>query len=1098
VAELPAAKRPCFTIDGDGVRQQQQNSNAQKLSRESYTVGWICALPVELAAARAMLDYEHADLEADPIDNNTYTLGSIGRHNVVIACLPSGHYGTNNAAAVASSMSHAFRSLRFRLMVGIGGGIPGGTDLRLGDVVVGRTVTQYDFGKASSGNELTCMGTPVRPPHALMTAVAKLQAEYDAGRCQIPVILEKFTKVPVSMSNYSRPKELQDNLFRSSYEHAEGMDDCRLCEPSNIVDRSPRNDDQPVLHFGDIASGNQVIKDAQKRDRIAQMLHDKYNLKVRSFEMEAAGMVDHFPCLVIRGICDYSDSHKNKGWQKYAAATAAAFAREFIDILPANGGGNMPIPCAPNTGMLSIKLSLNAYAYFLLVIDIYLVISPVISLEECLESLKFPEIDSRHDNIKAAYAKTCQWLLIHPGYICWLDPDKFEDHNGFLWIKGKPGAGKSTLMKFAYTNTVKSHATEHTAIISFFFNARGIDLEKSTEGMYRYLIVQLLQRFPDLQHVFEASKYNRRATNQTDNWELDHLQDIFASAVMKLDKRHLICFIDALDECDEEQVREMVEYFEDLEENAAQKGAKVHICFSSRHYPHITIQAGVELILEAEQGHAQDLEKYVLSRTRTWKGNIAKDVRAEILQKAAGIFMWVILVVPILNKEFEQGRNFAVRDRLCEIPSKLSDLFRDILGRDKDNLKDLILCLRWILFAKRPLRDDEFYFAMASGLTSDSRQLKEWDPDTIPGDVFIQFVLSSSKGLAEVTRSRHRSVQFIHESVRDFLIKDGGFDNFLPDMANDFEGSSHEELKKCCYTYFMSNAHCIQETYKEPCKAGSTEGKIRRDEISRRFPFFEYATQFLFYHADAACTSHRSQTDFITNLNLEAWIFLNNILQKFETRKENIATNLLYILAALGCANLIAYSIHLTPWFNIPGGRYGYPILAAISNGHRKAVEALICHGEPTTPAEDILACFEYGKSATVNTSGKRATTLLHWACQKGYLPFVKLLILSREFNLNDQDYERRTALEGAAIHGQIATLKYLRSTGAIMDPERFLKLAFERSDEDLATFVLDSNVDAINMCVKGLTPLNWVIDRGSINLVKLCLENGADTSIQG
>ncbi|KAM0258178.1 hypothetical protein ACHAQJ_003946 [Trichoderma viride] len=1054
-------------MDDDGIQQQQRSPSAEKISRESYTVGWICALPLELTAARAMLDYEHADLDADPIDSNTYTFGTIGRHNVVIACLPSGHYGTNNAAAVAINMSHSFRSLRFSLLVGIGGSIPGDADLRLGDVVVGRTVTQYDFGKASSGNELKCMGIPVRSHPALMMAVAKLQAMHETGTSQISAILEKMTNVPNSLSNYGWPKELQDNLFCSSYAHVQETDDCRLCELSNIVNRPPRNDNQPVIHFGDIASGNQVIKDAQTRDRIAQMLHDKFNLKVRCFEMEAAGMVDQFPCLVVRGICDYSDSHKNNSWQKYAAATAAAYAKEVIDVLPTNEGENVLIPRASNT-------------------------------EVRLEPLKFPDIHSRHDNIRAAYAKTCQWLLNHPDYVCWLDPDKFEYHNGFLWIKGKPGAGKSTLMKFVYTDTVKNHAAEHTAIISFFFNARGTDLEKSTEGMYRSLTVQLLQRFPDLQHVLEASKYNHCVTNQADKWELDHLQDIFSNAIMKLNERHLICFIDALDECAEDEVREMVEYFENLEQDATQQGVKVCICFSSRHYPHITIQAGIELTLEAEHGHRQDLEKYVLSRTRTWKGNVAKDVRAEILQKAGGIFMWVVLVIPILNKEFEKGRLFAVRDRLREIPSKLSDLFRNILGRDEDNLDDLMLCLRWILFAKRPLREDEFYFAMVSGLKSDSKELKEWDPDTIPRETFSQFVLSSSKGLAEVTRSQDRSVQFIHESVRDFLIKDGGFYDFLPDMANDFEGSSHEELKKCCYTYFMNNAHDIKETYKDPPKAGSQDGQIMRDDISQRFPFFEYATQFLFYHADAACTSHRPQTNFIRNLDLGTWISLDNILQEFETWKQKVDTSLIYILAAHGCANLIAYFSHVTPWFNIPDGRHGYPILAAISNGHREAVKRLICQGEPTTLADDILVCFEYGKSITVDTYGKRATTLLHWACQKGYVPFVKLLIQSGEFNLNDQDHEKFTALDVAAIHGQITTLKYLRSIGTIMHSGGLLTLAFERSVEDLVAFVVDGNADAINMRVKGLTSLEWAIDRKSISLVDLCLEKGADTSLQG
>src|SRR5271163_2315834 len=100
--------------------------------REDYTVGWVCALPVEFAAAREMLDEEHETLDHDANDTNIYTLGRIGEHNVVIACLPAGQSGTNSAAAVAAQMKSAFMSIRFGLMVGIGGGVPSTGDIRLG------------------------------------------------------------------------------------------------------------------------------------------------------------------------------------------------------------------------------------------------------------------------------------------------------------------------------------------------------------------------------------------------------------------------------------------------------------------------------------------------------------------------------------------------------------------------------------------------------------------------------------------------------------------------------------------------------------------------------------------------------------------------------------------------------------------------------------------------------------------------------------------------------------------------------------------------------------------------------------------------------
>jgi nucleoside phosphorylase len=115
-----------------------------------YTIAWICALPLELAASRAMLDEEHPLPPNQAGDDNIYVLGRIDQHNVVMTCLP-GQYGTNNAAIVATNLKRSFPSIRATLMVGIGGGSPTQADLYLGDVVVGTRVIQYDMGKMTAG-----------------------------------------------------------------------------------------------------------------------------------------------------------------------------------------------------------------------------------------------------------------------------------------------------------------------------------------------------------------------------------------------------------------------------------------------------------------------------------------------------------------------------------------------------------------------------------------------------------------------------------------------------------------------------------------------------------------------------------------------------------------------------------------------------------------------------------------------------------------------------------------------------------------------------------------------------------------------------------
>jgi nucleoside phosphorylase len=304
---------------------------ARRLSRDDYTVGWVCALSDELTAAQEMLDEEHQDLPPHGNDSNIYTLGCIGGHNVVLACLPAGQTGTNSAAAVAMQLKTTFPAIRFGLMVGIGGGVPDKeADIRLGDVVVSQPgnghggVVQYDFGKSlPSGFKRT--GFLNAPPQILLAAIMKLRSNQDRGRSSLAPHLSKLSNLP----KFSRDQAGSDVLFEAKYNHV-GEDDCVSCAAARKVQRKERASNTPMIHYGTIASGNQVIRDGVVRDKISLELE-----RVLCFEMEAAGLMNNFPCLVIRGICDYADSHKNKRWQPYAAGTAAAYAKELLLMIPA-------------------------------------------------------------------------------------------------------------------------------------------------------------------------------------------------------------------------------------------------------------------------------------------------------------------------------------------------------------------------------------------------------------------------------------------------------------------------------------------------------------------------------------------------------------------------------------------------------------------------------------------------------------------------------------------------------------------------------------------------------------------------------------------
>ena len=307
-------------------------------SAEEYTIGWICALVTEHVAAKAFLSETHGRPEyVPPNDSNFYTLGRMGKHNVVIALLPDGEYGTSSAATVAKDMLRSFPKVRFGLMVGIGGGAPNTKhDIRLGDIVVSSPrdgkggVLQYDFGKTIQGKSFQNTGFLDQPPQLLRTAVSGLRSDYMSDGHGIDETINSILESqPRLQGRFSRPDPTSDRLFQSEFVHRAGSDCAKACgdDAENLVFRARRTktEDNPLVHYGLIASANQLMKDALIRDRLAA------EKDVLCFEMEAAGLMNHFPCLVIRGICDYSDSHKNKEWQGYAAMVAAAYTRDLLD-----------------------------------------------------------------------------------------------------------------------------------------------------------------------------------------------------------------------------------------------------------------------------------------------------------------------------------------------------------------------------------------------------------------------------------------------------------------------------------------------------------------------------------------------------------------------------------------------------------------------------------------------------------------------------------------------------------------------------------------------------------------------------------------------
>ena len=327
--------------------------------RHDFEIAIICALPLEASVVGACFDKQWDDQTYGkaPGDSNAYSTGVIGHHNVVLVHMPN--MGKVAAATAAACLRASFQGIQLALVVGICGAAPFGKqkseDILLGDVVISEGLIQYDLGRQFPNNTFVRKDTPrdnlPRPGPNLRAALAKLQTEQGRRWLQnktsenLGILRQRLSDV------VKYPGSTEDRLFKSTYRHKhhnplecaicandDGRDgvcdkaiemSCQQlkCDERELVLRArPIQSSNPVIHFGLVASGDTVMKSGEDRDDIAA------RDGVIAFEMEGAGVWENFPSsLVIKGVCDYADSHKNKRWQGYAAATAAAVTKGFLE-----------------------------------------------------------------------------------------------------------------------------------------------------------------------------------------------------------------------------------------------------------------------------------------------------------------------------------------------------------------------------------------------------------------------------------------------------------------------------------------------------------------------------------------------------------------------------------------------------------------------------------------------------------------------------------------------------------------------------------------------------------------------------------------------
>ncbi|KAF5539776.1 nucleoside phosphorylase domain-containing protein [Fusarium napiforme] len=1043
-------------------------------SIEDYTIGWICALQEEFEAACRMLDEEFEGPEASHInDNNTYVFGRIGErtreHNVVIGCLPDGRYGKGSAAVVSQDMVRSFPNLRFALMVGIGGGAPTpDRDIRLGDVVVSAPegelggVIQYDYGKRLSNGRFQQTGQLNSPPAVLLGVIPDMKRRHNDPRK--PDRILGHLRLMDDMPEYKRPAE--DRLYRADYQHKGGIT-CENCATNGLEVRLPRETKRAItVHYGTIASADSVMKDAEERDIYAR----DPKLNVLCFEMEAAGLMNHFPTLVIRGICDYSDSHKNDEWHKFAALSASAYAREILHVLKPNKVTALPSWAGEYKQILE---TLN---------------TKVNKISNGVQDMRSRQLDRHHqvildwltpfnygsqqsDYFRYSQQGTGQWFLESADYRNWLDTD-----GKTLFCPGIQGAGK-TILSSIIINDLHTRLSDNPNIgIGYIYCNFRQEEEQKIDSLLAILLKQLSRNRHYLPAIVNSlySKHKKNATRplvEELSATLQHVTELYTKVFI---------IVDALDECQAVddcrskllseifrlQGRSMVNLF-------ATSRPIADITKAFRQTPWLEIRATKGDVILYVERHIGTLRPVIKTNPR-----LQQQIKTGISEAVDGMFLLAHIYLQFFNDKMTEND---VRSALKEIQKQKQasggnkhkllsgayDTIMERINRQKLGLRELaIQVLSWITYAKRQLTIIELQHALAT---------KQGNKTLDSGDIVpVDDIVSVCTGLVTVDRGRD-IIRLNHYTAQQYL----------HDKLKELFPNAEFSMMTTCLTYLSFDVF----------RSGFCRTDEDFEERMRLNPFYHYSSWYWGSHAYDIKTLSREAIDF-----LESTTRVESSVQALMT------SNLQSALWNPGYSQMVPRQVsglHLTAFFGLEDGvhvfgsscwtlnardSHGRTALSyAAEKGHERVVKLLLD---------------KVGLDVDSNDKGDR--TPLWWAAMRGHEAIVKLLLDTGKVDVDAQDRKGRSPLRCAVERGHEAIVELLHDVGNC-DPniqdeigQTALCWAVERGQKAMVRLLLNmSDVDVESEDDFGRTPLCLAIEKEHITITEMLLDSGqADVNI--
>jgi ankyrin repeat protein len=665
-------------------------------------------------------------------------------------------------------------------------------------------------------------------------------------------------------------------------------------------------------------------------------------------------------------------------------------------------------------------------------------------------------------------------------------------------------------MAYIYRHFRETHMAERDVYLDFFFTRRGTTLQQTPLGMFRSLLHQLYSQDSSVRRPIQQAFREKRALGKVGeawNWHLKELGDLFRDAVLRIaSSRKVVVLVDALDEAGTEAAKDIASYFHTLNDRLSSTSGLTRICISCRHYPITAITPGLEIWVE--ENNQEDISSFIrdeldfiVKREEASSDvNAWSELKEDLLRKASGVFQWARLVVPLVTKYALDGESLPyIRRQLLEVPEGLGAVYEHILKNviEPRNRKRALHLMQWICLAERPLTTTELRCAMASDdMNVYPSQIYCKDAkDFVDSDIRMErLVTSLSGGLAEVKERDHhgRLVQLIHQSVNDFLISDGfrflfviANDGFRQDLdhsvgppTNEIIGKSQHRLARSCLNYL---------------KLGEIQLKDnnllhKRIEIGA-FPFINYATKYLFLHAEKAESYGTFQYELLEDLGgsgqlFKKWVQIYGEIDRHSGECPGDRTTLLHIASNSNLQSIIPAILQSGTDIDEQDDSGDRALHYATRRGHEKLANMLL------------------EKGAEAGAKNKSGSTPLIQAAGHGHRGVVKLL-LERGASINENSLESGTALQAACLRGNILLCQMLIDNGAEVNAQggeygNALQAASYYGHETVVRFLVDRGAEVNVQGGHYGNALQAASRNGHETVVRFLVDQGAEVNAQG